>query len=235
MYVRTHSLHAPVLLDDRFTTHWPRTLVSLKCHGRASSSCMGGIDPFGKEFGSLDTNSARVLVLLLERNLVRLQATVLQRKKQPGYLPGPEPGGKCKTPLEMPTNVYGPMMNIGAIANVLADNNGRLKKPSQTDALGCVPPTPSPSGPWALPAPVDAEAAVFGILEEPQKQVECLPNAKANPRITTPLLKQQKQGLHFMMSKGRDCDCTDSKGNPSLWRSFGHSGRAMYENVITLQ
>ena len=35
-----------------------------------------------------------------------------------------------------------------------------------------------------------------------------------------------------MMSKKRNRDYADSKGNTSLWRSFGHSGHAMYENVI---
>ena len=77
MYVTAHSLPAPVPLDDQFTTHWPRIPVSFKCHGGAWSLCIGVIDPFGKEFGSLDTNSARVLIPLLERNLVRLQASVV--------------------------------------------------------------------------------------------------------------------------------------------------------------
>jgi len=233
MYVTAHSLPAPVPLDDRFTTHWPIIPVSLKCHGGGSSLCVGVIDPFGKEFGSLDTNSARVLVPLLERNLVRLQASVLPRKKQADHLPGPETDGKCKTPLEMQANVYGPTMNLGAIAKVLADKNGRLKKPSQTDGLEYVPPTPIPGGPRVLPVQVDPEAAVFNLLEELQKQVESLPDAEADPRITTPLLKHQKQGLHFMMNKEKDRDYTDSKENTSLWRSFGHGSRTMYENVIT--
>ena len=81
MYVTTYSLPAPVPLDDLFTTHWPRILVSLKCHGSASSLCMGAINSFGEQFGSLDTNRARVLVLLLGRSLVLLQASALPRKK----------------------------------------------------------------------------------------------------------------------------------------------------------
>ena len=52
MYVTTDSLPAPVPLDHRFTTHWPRIPASLKCHGNALLLCVGGIDPFGKEFGS---------------------------------------------------------------------------------------------------------------------------------------------------------------------------------------
>ncbi|CAZ80188.1 unnamed protein product [Tuber melanosporum] len=233
MYVTAHSLPAPIPLEDRFTTHWPRIPVSLKCHGGGSSLSVGVIDPFGKEFGSLDTNSARVLVPLLERNLVRLQTIVLPRKKQPGHLPGPETDGKCKTPLEMQANVYGPVMNMGAIAKILADKNGRLKRPSQTDGLEYVPPMGTPGVSRVLPVQVDTEAAVFTMLEELQKQVENLPNAEADPRITTPLLKHQKQGLHFMMSKERDRDYTDSKGNTSLWRTFGHGSPTFYENVIT--
>ncbi|PWW73121.1 hypothetical protein C7212DRAFT_365909 [Tuber magnatum] len=233
MYVTAHSLPAPIPLDDRFTTHWPRIPVSLKCHGGGSSLCVGVIDPFGKEFGSLDTNSARVLVPLLERKLVRLQTIVLPRKKQPGHLPGPETDGKCKTPLEMQANLYGPVMNLGAVAKVLADKNGRLKRPSQTDGLEYVPPMGAPSVSRVLPVQVDAEAAVFSMLEELQKQVENLPDAEADPRIVTPLLRHQKQGLYFMMNKEKDRDYTDSKGNTSLWRSFGHGSRAMYENVIT--
>jgi len=82
------------------------------------SLCVGVIDPFGKEFGSLDTNSAIVLVPLPERNLVRLQASVLPRKKQPGHPPGPETDGKFKTPLERQAKVYGPVMKMGAIAKI---------------------------------------------------------------------------------------------------------------------
>ncbi|RPA94496.1 hypothetical protein L873DRAFT_1701063 [Choiromyces venosus 120613-1] len=235
MYVTAHSLPAPIPLDDRFPTHWPRIPVSLECHGGGSSLCVGVMDPFGKEFGSLDTNSARVLVPLLERNLVRLQTIVLPRKKQPDHLPGPETDGKYKTPLEMQANVYGPVMNMAAVAQVLAGKNGRLKKPSQTDGLEYVPPMATSSRPQIQPAQVDAEAAVFTMLEELQKQVENLPNAEADPRIITPLLKHQKQGLYFMMTKERDRDYTHSQGNTSLWRSFGNGSREMYENVVTYE
>jgi len=96
MYVTDHSLPAPVPLNDQFTTHWPRIPVPLKYHGGAWSLRAGAMDPFGKEFGSLHSNSSRVLVPLLESNLERLQASVFQRKKQPGHLPGPESHSKCK-------------------------------------------------------------------------------------------------------------------------------------------
>ena len=102
MHVTAHSLLAPVPLGDRYTNHWPRIPVSLKCHGGSLSLCVGDIDRLGKEFGSLDTNSARVLVPLLERNLVGLQAGVLPRKKRPGHLPRPETNGKCKSSLKYP-------------------------------------------------------------------------------------------------------------------------------------
>ena len=78
---------------------------------------MGVIDPFEKEFGFLDTNSASVLVPLLERNLV-LQAGVLPRGGQPGHLPGPKIDGECKNLPEIAANVYGPVVNVDAIANI---------------------------------------------------------------------------------------------------------------------
>ena len=139
MYVTAHSLPAPVPFNDRFTTHWPRIPVSLRCHGSAPPLYVGVMDPFGKGFGSLDTNSARALVPLPERNLVRLEGSVLPRKNQPGHPPGPETDGK--TPLEMPANVYGHVMNMDAIAKVLADKNGLLNRPYQAGGLVCVPPS----------------------------------------------------------------------------------------------
>ena len=105
-------------------------------------------------------------------------------------------------------------MSKGKLANSSADKNGCLKSPSQTDGLEFNPPTSSPNEPWVLLAQVDSEVAVFGTLEEPQRQVKSLPDAGADPRITTPLTKHQKQGLHFMMSKERDRDYTGSKGIP---------------------
>ena len=104
--------------------------------------------------------------------------------------------------------------------------------PSQTDGLEYAQPTASPSGRWALPEQVDAEAAVFGMLEELKKQVESLPGTEADLRITTAPLKHLKQGLHYMMSKERDREYPNSNGDTSLRRSFGHGGRAMHENVI---
>ena len=43
----------------------------------------------------------------------------------------------------MRANVYEPVTNMGAIAKILADKNGRLKRPSQTNGLEYVPPTAS--------------------------------------------------------------------------------------------
>ena len=96
-----------------------------------------------------------------------------------------------------------------------------------------VPPTASPNEPWVLLAQVDAEVAVFGTLEEPQKQIESLPDAGADPRITTPLIKHQRQGLHFMMSERRAREYAGSKGDTTLGRSFGRGSRAMYEDVLS--
>ena len=226
------SLLAPVLLGDWYTNHWPRIPVSLKFHAGSLSLCVGDIGPLGRGFGSPDAHGARVLVPLLERNLVGLQAGALPRKKQPSHLPRPETNGKCKSSLKIPANVHKPVMSKGKIANILADKNGCLKRPSQTDGLEFNPPTASPNEPWVLLAQVDSEVAVFDTLGEPQKQFKSLPDAGADPRITIPLTKHQKQGLHFMMSKERDRDYTGSKGDTSLGRSSRRGSRAIYKNVI---
>ncbi|PUU82624.1 hypothetical protein B9Z19DRAFT_1120377 [Tuber borchii] len=207
MYFKAHSLLAPIPLDDWDTSHLPKIPVSLKFHGGALSFCVGVMGPFRREFGSLGTNSPRGLVLLLGRDLVRLWEAVLKREKQPGHLPGPETDGKCKTPPEMPASVYGPMMNLGATAKVLADENGPPKRPLKLMD-------------WNTPHP-------------PLAPVESLPGPEPDPRITSPLIKHQKQGLNFMMvSKEKDRDYADSKWNPSPWRSFGHGGRALDGNFV---
>ena len=88
-------------------------------------------------------------------------------------------------------------MSIGKIANILADKNGCLKRPSQTDGLEYNPSTSSPNEPWILRAQIDAEVGFFGTLEEPQKQVESVPDTGADPRITTPLICT-KAGVTFL-------------------------------------
>ena len=131
VFVTAHSLPALVLLDDRYTTHWQRILVSLNFHGSALSLWVGAIDPLGNEFGPPDANSERVFVQLPEMNLVGLQARVFPRKKELGYLSGPETDGKCKIPLRMLANVDKELMNMGAGPNGLEDKNGRLMRPSK--------------------------------------------------------------------------------------------------------
>ena len=94
MYFTAYPLPAPVPLDNQFTIHWPRIPVSLKCHGGASSLCVGVIDPFGKEIGSLDTNSERVLVPLIETNLVRTRQSSTP-KLSPNSI-SPKDGGQVR-------------------------------------------------------------------------------------------------------------------------------------------
>jgi SNF2 family DNA or RNA helicase len=58
-----------------------------------------------------------------------------------------------------------------------------------------------------------------------------------DPRITTELLRHQKQGLYFMTNKEQErVFGTDEKGNSSLWRlRIDGKGQRTYYNVITGQ
>src|SRR5271168_1778861 len=66
---------------------------------------------------------------------------------------------------------------------------------------------------------------------------ENLPEMEPDPRITTDLLRHQKQGLYFMTNKERErVFGADEKGNSSLWRvTIGSNGQRTYFNVITGQ
>jgi SNF2 family DNA or RNA helicase len=74
---------------------------------------------------------------------------------------------------------------------------------------------------------------MFDSLERSENLKELEPD----PRITTELLKHQKQGLYFMTNKEKErVFGTDEKGNSSLWRlNIGSNGQKSYYNVITGQ
>jgi SNF2 family DNA or RNA helicase len=77
---------------------------------------------------------------------------------------------------------------------------------------------------------------LIGMFDSLEKS-EDLKELDSDPRITTPLLKHQKQGLYFMTNKEKErVFSSDEKGNSSLWRlRIGSSGQKSYYNVITGQ
>ena len=72
---------------------------------------------------------------------------------------------------------------------------------------------------------------MFDTLE----QSESLPEVEADPRVITPLLSHQKQGLYFLQNKEKERVFGDKEeDNNSLWRlRYGKNGQSSYYNVIT--
>jgi hypothetical protein len=59
---------------------------------------------------------------------------------------------------------------------------------------------------------------ILGMFDSLERS-DTLPEMEPDPRITTELLKHQKQGLYFMTNKEKErVFGTDEKGNSSLWR-----------------
>lgn len=77
---------------------------------------------------------------------------------------------------------------------------------------------------------------VLGMFDSLERS-ENLPEMEADPRITTELLKHQKQGLYFMTNKEKaHIYGAEEKRNGSLWRlNINANGQQSYYNVITGQ
>jgi SNF2 family DNA or RNA helicase len=77
---------------------------------------------------------------------------------------------------------------------------------------------------------------ILGMFDSLERS-DTLPEMEPDPRITTELLKHQKQGLYFMTNKEKErVFGTDEKGNSSLWRlRVAGNGQRSYFNVITGQ
>ena len=205
------------------------------------------IDPTGKDFGNVDVKTSLGLARLMDirTSKFRVQARLNMREKHDSdvaYQP-------CSLYLDMTINIYGPKSRAKQVGTHLSSKNVWLQTPytSDTGIELCNPHSKEPPKPKTTvcsSAPREA-GYVYRTVEETRNEVlgmfdslgesDSLPEMEPDPRILTPLLKHQKQGLYFMTAKEKERVFSDNEeDNSSLWRlRCRPNGQRMYYNVIT--
>ncbi|KUJ10330.1 uncharacterized protein LY89DRAFT_258216 [Mollisia scopiformis] len=232
---------------------WPQVKILLRRRHGDKTNVVHAVDSTRGTIGCLDVNTAIGLVPLLDSKFgIRTAARILTRARRPGDLP-PGSDVSCRFPLDL--NVYGPKkhaIQVGRFlsqkqlwlrtplfveAGVLLHNPHTIEKPPQPPARNV---SSGPVGYSRTQAPVrtteEIRNDIIGMFDNLERS-ENLQEMEADPRITTELLKHQKQGLYFMTNKEKErVFGKDEKCNNSLWRlNISPSGEKTYFNVITGQ
>ncbi|KAI9789179.1 MAG: hypothetical protein M1816_006313 [Peltula sp. TS41687] len=234
-------------LDPAF---WPVIKVQLKRGGR-NTSIISVTDPLGNDFGTVASKTAAGLAPLMDNRdpSIRVQARLPTRRKKPNE----RPGELISSYYDLIINVYGQKRYAVLFGKFLSQKQIWLRTPLGVDA-GIETVNPHAMIPAALPRMANSTVAgssgsslgyVNRTVEEIRQDVlgmfdslvetENLPQMEPDPRITTPLLVHQKQGLYFMTNKEKARVFGDTEAdNGSLWRvKYRNNGQKMYYNVIT--
>ncbi|KAJ4011687.1 hypothetical protein NW752_008695 [Fusarium irregulare] len=207
--------------------------------------------------GLVEANSARAVAPLLDSNIhLRTDVRIPPHPKKPGD----EPGQPTSRSYDLDIVMYGPIKyarNVGAhlnkfgqklLAPYLVQKGIRVQNPH---VLEYRPPPPRsyPTNPvhdgmtsggfgstFTNRTVEEIRSEVMGVFDSLTRNDD-LPEMDPSPEILTPLLKHQKQGLFFMMTKERPREAqAQEKTMVSFWQDkWGQNGQKIYFNVITGQ
>lgn len=243
--ISAHTVPATAFGTDIFPDNWPSIPITLRRGGNPGTLIVCALDPIGREFGCVDINTARALIPLLDLKLVRVQARTLPRPKRQGEAVG----ARVSVNVSLYINLYGPEEKGITVGDLLSQKSVFLQSPMNGDRLEYRNPHyrdgtmqgAKHGGPqrannigYVSRTAEEIRADVNNVFDG-LEQSENLPEMDPDPRIKTPLLKHQKQGLYFMTNKEKERTFGEGdKGNSSLWRIRSRpSGQKYYYNVIT--
>lgn len=243
-HISAHTVPATAFGTDKFPENWPSIPITLRRGGSPDTLIVCALDPTGREFGCVDINTARALVPLLDLKLVRVQARIIPRQKRQGEVVG----AVTSVMVSIYINLYGPEDKGTTVGTLLSQKNVFLQNPMGADKVEYKNPhyrdTQSGGrngGPqrgsnigYVSRTAEEIRADVNNVFDG-LEQSDNLPEMDPDPRIKTPLLKHQKQGLYFMTNREKERTFSEEdKGNSSLWRlRLRPSGQKYYYNVIT--
>jgi SNF2-related domain len=226
-------------------SHWPPIAVTLRRAGSAAALMVAVHDPHGTEFATLDVNTARGIVPLMDKRIIRLVARLMPRPTQ-----GEKVGQSISKHYNILIHMYGKKKMAWGIGKHLSQKLVWLRNPDMVEPgidvfnphanLKIAPPTQTitnmaPSGPgYITRTNEEIRNDVIGVFDSLQKS-DKLPEMDPPDTVVTKLLSHQKQGLYFMINKespqGRDAKMGPTS---SLWRSkVQNNGMRVYFNVIT--
>lgn len=243
--ISAHTVPATAFGTDVFPDNWPPIPISLRRGGNPGTLIVCALDPVGREFGCVDINTARALIPLLDLKLVRVQARTLSRPKRQGEAVG----ARVSINISIYINLYGPEEKGATVGNLLSQKNVFLQNPLSADRLEYKNPHYRDGTVQGWAKNGGSQRSNIGYVSRTAEEIRAdvnnvfdgleqsdnLPEMDPDPQIKTPLLKHQKQGLHFMTNKEKERTFGEGdKGNSSLWRLRSRpSGQKYYYNVIT--
>ena len=233
--------------------HWPVMKVTLNRRLFAGRDIVVAVrDPCGNEFGRLDPKIAVALVPLMDAvatNRIRVVARLEMRKKEPNE----NPRKPISKKLSLNVTLFAPRKFAESIGKYLGQRQVFLRNPTFTEKVELFNPHAPPVPTLQIRAPNSSYSNGAGggtgyvtrTVEEVRHDVMCMFDALTktedlaeqdqDPQIMTPLLKHQKQALHFLLHRETEVEVQEDEGDKfSLWRlRTARNGKRTYYNVIT--
>jgi len=229
----------------------PQVKIVLRRRVGEKTIVIHAVDSTREIIGCVDVNTSIGLSPLLDSKYgIRTAARILTRPKREG---DPPPGSPVSQRYGLDLNIYGPKKYAKSIgqhlsmkqlwlrtplfveAGVELHNPHAFQRPPQPPARGT-----GPSYGYRHQGPVrtteEIRNDVLNLFDSLPRS-ENLQEMEPDPRITTELLRHQKQGLFFMINKEKERDFTQvDKSCCSLWQAKTlASGQKLFLNVITGQ
>lgn len=242
----------PGMVSINGDTYWPQVKVVLKRKADEQTNKIYVYDHTRQIFGTVDAKTAECLAPLLDSALqIRTDCRIPTRRK----LPGEQVGQPISTRYKFDLMVYGPRKYANQVGAHLMSRKANLVSPPRVDpgvkvfnpmakenrAPAVTRFSSASSSHQYRPPPVarsveEIRSEVLGVFDSLTKSEE-LPEADADARVQTPLLKHQRQALYFMTS--RESEQLPDAGKAivtSTWqRKKDRFGSVVYYNVVTNQ
>ncbi|POS80573.1 SNF2 family domain-containing protein [Diaporthe helianthi] len=219
---------------------WPQVKVVLRRMEGDRSMNIEVYDHTRTTIGKLDPRTAHGLAPLLDASMIALRTDAMIGIRR--RLPGEEAGKAISKSYPLQLMVYGKFKYAKAVGSNLEKAGLNLLSPTRVDQGVRVfnplakenRPTAAPRT-YANPAPPpvarteeEIRSDVLTVFDS-LKETEDLPEQEPDDRILTPLLKHQKQALHFMTGREDTSNMVDE-----LWQERTDArGQLTYCNVIT--
>jgi hypothetical protein len=226
--------------------NYPMLLRIVRGH-HTQSLMIHAYDYCNQQFGHVDVNTARALVPLMDLHIYRIQCYLYPLQEN---VEGP--GEHVSRSYNFFFNVFGPEAEGKKAATLISQKNMFFEDPHNGyhDCTLYSNPHHIMNGAVQLSASrirrteytfvsrtAEEVRADVNKVFDGLDQADNLPEMECDPRIKTPLLKHQKQGLHFLSTKERERTYDENEiKNMSLWRKGQKSdGQEYYYHVITSQ
>ncbi|KAI3402122.1 hypothetical protein diail_51 [Diaporthe ilicicola] len=219
---------------------WPQVKVVLRRIAEDKSMTIEVYDHTRRTIGKLDAKTAHGLAPLLDARLLALRTDAMIGIRR--RLPEEEAGKPISRSYPLQLMIYGKIRYAKTVGLNLERAGLNLLSPTRVDKdVRVFNPLAKENRPaaaprtYANPAPPpvarteeEIRSDVLSVFDS-LKETEDLPEQEPNDRILTPLLKHQKQALHFMLGREDTSNMVDE-----LWQKRTDArGQLTHYNVIT--